>query len=55
MTLRFREAVEADLSSIVALLSDDILGQGREGVDLEDYRKAFRALALEDPQLPYRG
>ena len=30
MTLRFREATEADIGAVVALLRDDVLGAGRE-------------------------
>lgn len=45
--LEFRDAVEADLPKIVALLADDFLGQGREvsdRVDLSAYQSAFRAI-----------
>lgn len=45
--LEFRDATEADLPKIVALLADDFLGQGREvsdHVDLNAYQSAFRAI-----------
>ena len=45
--IRFREATSADIPAIVALLSDDVLGQGREAADLEPYEKAFAAMAEE--------
>jgi GNAT superfamily N-acetyltransferase len=37
----FRRARRDDLSSIVALLTDDDLGAGRESADLEPYEVAF--------------
>lgn len=40
--VRFREAVEADLPAIVALLADDVLGRARDhAVVDETYRRAF--------------
>ena len=45
--LEFRDAVEADLPKIVALLADDFLGQGREvsdQIDLSAYQTALRAI-----------
>ncbi|NNE79630.1 MAG: GNAT family N-acetyltransferase [Silicimonas sp.] len=47
MKVRFREATEADLPAAVALMTDDILGQGREGADFGIYLEAFRAMAAE--------
>lgn len=44
MTVTFRDAVVADLPAIVALLRDDVLGQGREGDDLARYRQAFAVI-----------
>lgn len=44
---RFREAVAADLDAVVALLHDDVLGQGREDVadvDSAAYAAAFAEL-----------
>lgn len=38
MSIRFRDAKERDLPAIVALLKDDLLGQGRETDDLNRYR-----------------
>lgn len=43
----WREAVESDVPAVVALLRDDVLGQGREGADLAQYEAAFRAMASE--------
>ena len=51
MSVTFREATEADLPAIVALLADDPLGQGREGADLAPYRDAFRAMQAEPHNL----
>ena len=47
MTLRFREATEADIEAVVALLRDDVLGAGREEADPAVYRAAFAAMAAE--------
>lgn len=47
MSLGFREAEEADLASIVALLTDDVLGRGRETGNGDKYLTAFRAMAAE--------
>lgn len=41
----FREARRSDLPALVALLSDDPLGQMREGPDPEPYLAAFDRLA----------
>lgn len=43
----FRLAVAPDLSGIVALLSDDDLGRGREGADLSPYARAFAAIEAD--------
>lgn len=40
-----RDATEDDLPQIVALLSDDPLGAGREGAAMAAYRAAFAAIA----------
>ena len=48
MLLSFRDAVEADLPAIVALLADDALGSKREDATLPlapSYVAAFRAMA----------
>ena len=48
MSLSFRDATEADLPAIVALLADDALGASREDTSLplaEGYADAFRAIA----------
>ena len=47
MTLRFREAKAADVPAIVALLGDDVLGQGRETRPLSSYLEAFQAMEGE--------
>lgn len=39
--IRFRDATRADVPAIVALLTDDPLGQGREGAEEEAYLQAF--------------
>lgn len=43
----FRDAEEADVAAVVALLSDDILGAGREKADLDLYHQAFRNMQDE--------
>ncbi|MFN3209565.1 MAG: GNAT family N-acetyltransferase [Roseovarius sp.] len=45
--IRFREAEEADVAAIVALLADDVLGQGREGADPALYEAAFARMRDE--------
>ena len=46
--LEIREATEADLPAIVALLADDMLGAGRETGTLDPaYLAAFRAIQAE--------
>ena len=45
--IRFREAGEPDVAAVVALLSDDMLGQGREGADLALYEAAFARMQSE--------
>ncbi|MEI4471004.1 GNAT family N-acetyltransferase [Frigidibacter sp. MR17.24] len=51
--IRFRDATEADLTAILALLRDDTLGAAREAAgDLAPYRAAFaRIAAAPDQQL----
>ncbi|WP_027135278.1 GNAT family N-acetyltransferase [Geminicoccus roseus] len=47
----FRDATEADLPAIVALLADDDLGRSRENAgdaQLSVYREAFRAMERQD-------
>ena len=46
--VRFRPARQADVPAIVALLSADPLGAGRENAPLEAYRAAFARVA-DDP------
>lgn len=41
MALIFRTARRDDVAAIVAMLADDPLGQGREGLDLTPYLTAF--------------
>lgn len=43
--MQLRDATEDDLPQIVALLSDDPLGAGREGAEMAAYRAAFAAIA----------
>lgn len=43
----WREAVAGEVAAVVALLRDDILGQGRELSDLQTYRDAFAAMQAE--------
>lgn len=43
--IRFRDAIRADVPAIVALLTDDTLGKGREGADPQAYLKAFDDIA----------
>ncbi len=47
MSVVFREAIEADLPVIIALLSNDYLGKSRESADLSTYRQAFQAIAAD--------
>lgn len=47
MRLDFRETRRGDVAAVVALLSDDVLGQGREGSDLAPYLAAFERMAGE--------
>lgn len=43
----WREATRADVPAVVALLADDVLGQGRESADLAPYLAAFDAMQDE--------
>lgn len=43
----WREAVLADVPAVMALLRDDVLGQGRELADAARYEAAFRAMEAE--------
>ena len=45
--LGFRPATRADVGAVVALLADDVLGQGRETADLAPYLAAFDAMQAE--------
>ena len=47
MTVTFRKAVMADVPAIVALLADDVLGQGRERSDMPSYNAAFQRIAAD--------
>jgi GNAT superfamily N-acetyltransferase len=53
-TVTFREATEADLPAVVAMLADDPLGALREDVSLplaEGYRRAYAAIAADAGQM----
>ncbi len=43
----WRAATAADVPAVVALLRDDVLGQGREAEDLAPYLAAFAEMARE--------
>ncbi|MEP1355680.1 MAG: GNAT family N-acetyltransferase [Tateyamaria sp.] len=43
----FRDATAADLPDILALMTDDVLGAGREGLDFAHYMLAFERLQSE--------
>ncbi|MEP1199168.1 GNAT family N-acetyltransferase [Tateyamaria sp.] len=43
----FRDATAADLPDILALMTDDVLGAGREGLDIAHYMSAFERLQSE--------
>lgn len=43
----FREAVAKDLQDILALMTDDVLGSTREGLDFEIYRAALERMQSE--------
>ncbi len=45
--IRFRPATRNDVAAVVALLADDMLGQGREARDLAPYMAAFDAMQSE--------
>lgn len=45
--IRFRAATTRDIAAVVALLADDILGQGREGTDPVLYEAAFARMREE--------
>ncbi|SLN11640.1 aminoalkylphosphonic acid N-acetyltransferase [Roseovarius litorisediminis] len=47
MQLKFREARREDVASVVALLIDDTLGQGRELTDMAPYLAAFDRMQAE--------
>ncbi len=51
MTVRFREAMRKDVPQVVALLADDVLGQGRELADIAPYLAAFDAMQAEGGNL----
>ena len=44
----FRRATRIDVPAVIALLADDVLGQGREAADAAPYLAAFDAMAAED-------
>ncbi|GEK70066.1 GNAT family N-acetyltransferase [Paracoccus denitrificans] len=46
-TVAFREARRDEVPAILALLRDDMLGQGREGDDLAPYLAAYDAMQAE--------
>ncbi|WP_108835386.1 GNAT family N-acetyltransferase [Tateyamaria sp. Alg231-49] len=43
----FRDATASDLPDILALMTDDVLGAGREGLDFAHYMSAFERLQSE--------
>lgn len=45
--ITFRTATEADVPAVLALLQDDMLGQAREGADLDHYQTAFARMQDE--------
>lgn len=45
--ITFRTATADDVSAVLNLLKDDMLGQGREGADLSHYQAAFAAMQAE--------
>ena len=45
--ITFRDAQRGDVPAIVALMVDDVLGQGREAADLAIYYQAFDAMRAE--------
>lgn len=47
MTVRFRHAQRAEVAAVVALLTDDMLGQSRESADLQPYLAAFDAMQAQ--------
>lgn len=53
MTPRFREATEADVQAIVALLAADELGAVREAPGDPAYMAAFREMAADPNQTQY--
>ncbi len=55
MSVSFREARREDVPAVVAMLADDMLGQGREKADLSIYYAAFDAMAEEGGNLVIVG
>ncbi|MFV0410430.1 MAG: GNAT family N-acetyltransferase [Paracoccus sp. (in: a-proteobacteria)] len=53
--LKFRPARREDVPLILALLRDDVLGQGRESGDLASYLAAFDATEKESQNRIYVG
>lgn len=45
--LTFRPVTRADVTAVVALLADDVLGRGRESAELAPYLAAFDAMQAE--------
>ncbi len=51
MRVIWREATREDVPAIVAMLADDVLGQGRESADAAPYLAAFDAMQAEGGNL----
>ncbi|WBU54546.1 GNAT family N-acetyltransferase [Paracoccus sp. SCSIO 75233] len=51
----FRPATRDDVAAVVALLSDDMLGRGRESRDPAPYLAAFDAMQAEGGNMLYVG
>lgn len=51
MQVRFREARREDVRAVVAMLADDMLGQGREHADIRVYLAAFDEMKREGGNL----
>lgn len=47
MSVIWRQARKSDVPAVVAMLADDVLGQGREGSDPAPYLAAFEAMQRE--------
>ena len=53
--LTFRPATREDVPAVLALLADDVLGQGRESPDPAPYHAAFDAMQAEGGNVLYVG